>query len=81
MKDRKQETEDLYALDISEVEWCLLGDEGDPDSAEIADLPDGAKAIRSSSAPHVVLRYTAGEWAAFVKGAMDGEFDLKGSRG
>lgn len=80
MKDRKQETEDLYALDISEVRWNLLGEPGDPGAAEIADLPDGAKALRSPSNPSVVLRYTAEEWSAFVKGAKDGEFDLKGVR-
>lgn len=81
MKDRTQETEDLYSLDISEVEWVLLGDEGDLGSAEIADLPNGAKALRSKYSPGVVLRYTAEEWGAFVKGAKDGEFDLEEGRG
>lgn len=75
MKDQDQETQDLYQLDISGVEWKILGSQEDPGSAEIADLPKGAKALRSASAPSVVLRYTAEEWAAFVRGSRDGEFD------
>ncbi len=44
---------------------------------EVANLPDGGRAVRDSkdrSGP--VLTFTAKEWAAFVGGAKDGEFDL-----
>ncbi|MFG2713916.1 DUF397 domain-containing protein [Streptomyces goshikiensis] len=73
----QQEKDELYALDISGVEW-----EGPPGTSpseervEIAKLPGGAVAMRSSLDPETVLRYTAAEWEAFVLGARDGEFDL-----
>ncbi|KDA41418.1 DUF397 domain-containing protein [Frankia sp. B2] len=43
---------------------------------EVADLPDGGRAVRDSkdrSGPTLV--FTAAEWAAFVAGVRDGEFD------
>lgn len=43
---------------------------------EIADL-NGATAIRDSKDPDgAVLVYTAGEWAAFLDAAKNGEFDF-----
>jgi len=67
----------LYALDISDVEWH--GAPGDPNEerVEIAYLPGGAVAMRNSTDPDTVLRYTEAEWRAFVLGVRDGEFDLK----
>jgi hypothetical protein len=47
------------------------------DRVEIAYLPGGAVAMRSAASPETVLRYTKGEWDAFVLGARDGEFDLQ----
>ncbi|CAM5232078.1 hypothetical protein STENM327S_02525 [Streptomyces tendae] len=44
---------------------------------EIAYLPQGAVAMRSSLDHDTVLRYTEAEWRAFVLGARDGEFDLE----
>ncbi|SCK33332.1 protein of unknown function (DUF397) [Streptomyces sp. SceaMP-e96] len=44
---------------------------------EIAFLERGAVAMRNSTDPDVVLRYTEAEWRAFVLGARDGEFDLQ----
>lgn len=44
---------------------------------EIARLPEGAVAMRSSLDKETVLRYTKAEWDAFVLGARDGEFDLR----
>ncbi|WP_317445720.1 DUF397 domain-containing protein [Streptomyces collinus] len=74
-KDR--ERDELYALDISDVEWhCAPGTEQDEERVEIAHLPAGAVAMRSSLDPGTVLRYTEAEWRAFVLGARDGEFDL-----
>ncbi|MFJ3664721.1 DUF397 domain-containing protein [Streptomyces sp. NPDC090119] len=79
MKARKdRERDELYALDISGVAWhCAPGAEEHEERVEIAYLPDGAVAMRSSLEPETVLRYTEAEWRAFVLGARDGEFDLK----
>jgi len=79
IKARKErERDELYALDISGVEWhCAPGTEEDEERVEIAYLPEGAVAMRSSLDPGTVLRYTEAEWRAFVLGARDGEFDLE----
>lgn len=81
MKARKErERDELYALDISCVEWhCAPGTEEHEERVEIAYLPEGAVAMRSSLDPATVLRYTEAEWRAFVLGARDGEFDLEPS--
>ncbi|WP_328319953.1 DUF397 domain-containing protein [Streptomyces sp. NBC_00388] len=78
-KDRKErEKEELYALDISGVEWQgAPGTSEHEERVEIAHLPDGAVAMRSSIDHGTVLRYTEAEWRAFVLGARDGEFDLE----
>ncbi|ARF55001.1 DUF397 domain-containing protein [Streptomyces gilvosporeus] len=66
----------LYGLDISDAEWQRPP--GDAEEAvEIAFLERGAVAMRNSTDPDVVLRYTEAEWRAFVLGARDGEFDLQ----
>ncbi|MGW0992906.1 DUF397 domain-containing protein [Streptomyces sp. NPDC002520] len=79
IKARKErERDELYALDIADVEWhCAPGTEEHDERVEIAYLPEGAVAMRSSLDHETVLRYTAAEWRAFVLGARDGEFDLK----
>ncbi|WP_255955536.1 DUF397 domain-containing protein [Streptomyces odontomachi] len=79
LKARKErEKNELYALDISDVEWhSAPGTEEHKERVEIAYLPDGAVAMRSSIDPDTVLRYTEAEWNAFVLGARDGEFDLE----
>ncbi|MEV6180572.1 DUF397 domain-containing protein [Streptomyces sp. NPDC052016] len=79
VKARKErERDELYALDISGVEWeCAPGTEEHEERVEIAHLPNGAVAMRSSLDPDTVLRYTEAEWRAFVLGARDGEFDLE----
>jgi hypothetical protein len=78
IKARKaRERDELYALDISGVTWqSAPGTEEHEERVEIAYLPDGAVAMRSSLDPGTVLRYTEAEWRAFVLGARDGEFDL-----
>lgn len=49
-------------------------DQGD-ECVEVARLADGGMAVRDSKDPSgAVLRFTPGEWAAFVKGANAGEF-------
>ncbi|MEW1548487.1 MULTISPECIES: DUF397 domain-containing protein [Streptomyces] len=73
-----QEKDELYALDISGVEWqSAPGTSEDEERVEIAHLPGGGVAMRSSLDPDTVLRYTAAEWEAFVLGARDGEFDIR----
>lgn len=73
---KEREKDELYALDISGVEW-VGPDEGPQDEkVEIAHLPGGAVAMRNSAEPDTVLRFTAAEWEAFVLGARDGEFDI-----
>ncbi|MFE5791285.1 MULTISPECIES: DUF397 domain-containing protein [unclassified Streptomyces] len=73
-----QEKDELYALDISDVEWIgAPGTSPDEERVEIAHLPNGAVAMRSSLDHGTVLRYTEAEWTAFVLGARDGEFDLR----
>ncbi|MFE2097847.1 MULTISPECIES: DUF397 domain-containing protein [unclassified Streptomyces] len=75
---KERERDELYALDISDAEWhCAPGTEEHEERVEIAYLPDGAVAMRSSLDHGTVLRYTEAEWRAFVLGARDGEFDLK----
>ncbi|GAA0621845.1 DUF397 domain-containing protein [Streptomyces crystallinus] len=74
----EREKEELYALDISGAEWVSApGTEQEAERVEIAHLPGGAVAMRSSLDPDTVLRYTEAEWRAFVLGARDGEFDLR----
>ncbi|MGX1548318.1 DUF397 domain-containing protein [Streptomyces adustus] len=75
---KERERDELYALDISDVEWLgAPGTEEHEERVEIAYLPAGAVAMRSSLDPGTVLRYTEAEWRAFVLGARDGEFDLE----
>lgn len=83
VKARKErERDELYALDISGVEWhSAPGTETHAERVEIAYLPEGAVAMRSSLDPDTVLRYTEAEWRAFVLGARDGEFDLEPTPG
>ncbi|MFC9614646.1 DUF397 domain-containing protein [Streptomyces sp. NPDC056938] len=83
VKARKErEKNELYALDISDVTWhSAPGTEDHEERVEIAYLPAGAVAMRSSVEPETVLRYTEAEWTAFVLGARDGEFDLEDAAG
>ncbi|MFB7454175.1 MULTISPECIES: DUF397 domain-containing protein [unclassified Streptomyces] len=76
--EKKRQKDELYALDISGVEWeGAPGTSPDEERVEIARLPEGAVAMRSSLDKGTVLRYTKAEWDAFVLGARDGEFDLR----
>jgi len=46
---------------------------------EVASLPDGGIGVRDSKDPSgPVLRFTPGEWHAFLGGAQNGEFDRFG---
>jgi len=48
---------------------------------EVADLADGRIGVRhSKDAGGPVLRFTPGEWDAFIGGVRNGEFDSFGKR-
>jgi len=43
---------------------------------EVAELPDGGRAVRDSKDPSgPILRFTREEWEAFIGGTKDGEFE------
>ena len=45
---------------------------------EVADLPDGGAAVRDSKDPQgPVLTFTRTEWAAFLGGVHDGDFESR----
>ncbi|MFD7921845.1 DUF397 domain-containing protein [Streptomyces sp. NPDC059740] len=71
-----EEKDWLYSLDISGAEWQRPPGDPEAEAVEIAFLEQGAVAMRNSTDPEVVLRFTEAEWRAFVLGARDGEFDL-----
>jgi len=52
-------------MDMTWVKSSYSGNEGD--CVEVADLPDGGRAVRDSKDPSgPVLRFTAEEWKAFM---------------
>ena len=45
---------------------------------EVASLPDGQVGVRDSKDPGgAILRFTSGEWRAFLGGVRRGEFDAR----
>jgi uncharacterized protein DUF397 len=66
----------LYACDVSDLAWRKSSKSGGgSDCVEVAELGDGAMALRDSNNPtRPDLRFTASEWVAFVEGVRDGEF-------
>jgi Domain of unknown function (DUF397) len=64
--------------DLGGASWRTSShSQSEGECVEAAFLPGGGVAIRHSKDPRgSVLRYTRGEWDAFLKGAKDGEFDL-----
>ena len=49
------------------------------DCVEVAFIANGGAAVRDSKDPNGPdLRFTGPEWAAFVRGVKDGEFDNEG---
>jgi hypothetical protein len=65
----------LYDVDLTGLAWRKASASGGSGGCvEVADLPDGAKAVRDSKNPDLpALRYTAAEWAAFRAGVVAGE--------
>ncbi|BCY05345.1 DUF397 domain-containing protein [Actinoplanes sp. L3-i22] len=62
-------------FDLAAAVWVRAGDSEDG-YVEIARLPDGGAAMRSSRDPVTTLFFTKGEWDAFTGGVQDGEFDV-----
>ncbi|MEU1538706.1 DUF397 domain-containing protein [Actinacidiphila glaucinigra] len=67
---------DLYARDLRDARWVKSSKSGYlPECVEVADLGDGAVAIRDSENTDLPpLRFTAQEWTAFREGVREGEF-------
>jgi uncharacterized protein DUF397 len=68
---------ELYTRDISGVTWrkSRYSEVDMNECVEVAELGDGAVAVRDSNNPNLPdLRFTASEWAAFVDGVRDNEF-------
>jgi hypothetical protein len=64
-------TADLAA----QVSWISSSGPDGSNRVEVAFLPDGQIAMRSSCSPAgPALLFTRSEWEAFVGGARDGEF-------
>ncbi len=63
--------------DLSDVRWSKSSWSGAGNNCvEVADLPNGGRAVRDSKHPdggH--LTFTATEFAAFVAGVKSGKFD------
>jgi hypothetical protein len=56
--------------------WRKSARSGSNGCVEVAGLPDGWVAVRDSKHPDgPVLRFTPVEWAAFLAGVRNGEFD------
>lgn len=64
-----------------DLQWKTSSFSAAQSCVETAELPDGGMAVRHSKDPNgAVVRYTAPEWDAFIKGARNGEFDLPSKR-
>jgi hypothetical protein len=63
---------------LAHVTWRKSRQSGTEDACvETAFLPGGDVAVRDSKdRDGPVLRYTPGEWRAFIAGVKDGEFEL-----
>ncbi|WP_436775724.1 DUF397 domain-containing protein [Yinghuangia sp. YIM S09857] len=78
-EEMEAEKAELYARDISGAEWISYGEDTTGEGVvQTAEIGGGAVAMRNSAHPEgPILRFTKGEWDAFVLGVKDGEFDLE----
>jgi len=70
------------AIDLDRAVWrksTRSNGNGGNNCVAVAFLTDGVTAVRDSKNPSgPALIFTRGEWAAFVGGVKDGEFDSAG---
>lgn len=67
------------SIDPASLRWRRSSEStGVGEVVEVAELPDGGWAMRNGDGGEQgpVLWFTKGEWAAFVAGVKDGEFDF-----
>jgi hypothetical protein len=65
--------------DLTSARWFKSShSDGQNNCVEVAFLDSGQVALRDSKnqGRGPILRFTPSEWAAFVGGAMDGEFNM-----
>ncbi len=65
-------------MDLYDVTWrkSTYSTSSGGGCVEVADLPDGGRLLRDTKDRNgPVLQFTAPEWAAFIAGVRDGEFD------
>jgi Domain of unknown function (DUF397) len=65
-------------MDLYDVTWrkSSYSTSNGGGCVEVADLPDGGRLLRDTKDRNgPVLQFTAPEWAAFIAGVRDGEFD------
>lgn len=63
--------------EFSGLRWLKSSASGGNGCVEVAHMPSGEVALRDSKdASKTAHRYTREEWAAFLTGAKNGEFDL-----
>ncbi|MHA6622912.1 DUF397 domain-containing protein [Pseudonocardia sp. DLS-67] len=66
-------------IDLAGVAWrkSSYSNENGGACVEVADLPDGSRAVRDSKdhGRGPILRFAAGEWQAFILGVKDREFE------
>jgi hypothetical protein len=62
---------------VADLHWRTSSFTDNGTCVEVAELPDGARLVRDTKLGDAspVLRYTAGEWQAFIAGVKVGEFD------
>jgi Domain of unknown function (DUF397) len=63
-----------------EITWCKSSlSFANGNCVEVANLPDGMIGVRDSKDPQgAILRFTSGEWHAFLGGVRNGEFGGSG---
>jgi hypothetical protein len=65
-------------MDISQLEWRKSSHSNPDVCVEVADTPDGGKAVRDSKQNgqegQTILVFDKAEWDAFTLGVRDGEF-------
>ncbi|WP_433362327.1 DUF397 domain-containing protein [Streptosporangium sp. CA-115845] len=66
----------MYLAQPYSLTWRKSSLSGSGDNCvEVAALPEGGQAVRDSKNPGgPVLKFTSGEWSAFVSGVRNGEF-------